>query len=133
MLLVKTKIGPSPIHGIGIFADELISAGTRIWEYRHGVDSRFDSAFLASLPRVAQSQMLNYSYRNPRTGLYVLCGDDARFFNHSTTPNTDDVGFDVGVVEGEGITLAARDILPGDEIVSNYYKFDSNTREWGLI
>jgi SET domain-containing protein len=133
MLLVRTTIGPSTIHGIGIFAAELIPAGTRIWEYREGVDSRFDSNFLQSLPRIAQDQLLNYSYRNPRTGLYVLCGDDARFFNHSDTPNTDDLEFDGGVVEGEGITVAARDILPGEEIVSNYHAFDATTREWGLI
>src|SRR3989344_5222266 len=133
MLLVKTKIGPSSIHGIGIFADELISKGTRIWEYREGVDSRFDEAFLATLPETARKQMLNYAYKNPRSGLYVLCGDDARFFNHSDTPNTEDLEFDEGLVEGEGITIAARDIEPGEEIVSDYRAFDKTFREKGIV
>ncbi len=133
MLLVKTKIGPSKIHGIGIFADELIPKGTRIWQYHEGIDSRFDEAFLATLPEIEQRQMLNYAYKNPRTGLYVLCGDDARFFNHSDTPNTEDVEFDGGVVEGEGITIAAKDIQPGEEIVSDYRSFDASARELGVI
>jgi len=133
MLLVKTKIGTSPIHGIGIFADELITKGTRIWEYREGVDSRFDQKFLETLPDPAHKQMLNYAYKNPLTGLYVLCGDDARFFNHSENPNTDDLGFDEALVQGEGITVANRDIQPGEEIVSNYRSFDSTAREKGIL
>jgi hypothetical protein len=28
VLLVKTRIGASPIHGLGLFADELIPSGT---------------------------------------------------------------------------------------------------------
>ena len=133
MLLVKTKIGPSTIHGIGIFADELIPKGTRIWEYHEGVDSRFDEKFLKSLPELEQKQMLNYAYKNPRTGMYVLCGDDARFFNHSDIPNTDDLEFDDGLVQGEGITVANRDIQPGEEIVSNYRSFDGTMREKGIL
>lgn len=133
MLLVKTKIGPSSVHGTGIFADEFIPRGTRIWEYNEGVDSRFDESFLQTLPGIAQKQMLNYTYKNPRTGLYVLCGDDARFFNHSETPNTEDIEFDGGLVQGEGVTVAARDIHPGEEIVSNYRSFDAYSREKGII
>ena len=129
MLMVKTRIGPSPIHGIGLFADELIPKGTRIWEYREGVDQRFDQGFVESLPAVAQKQILNYSYRNKYTGLYVLCGDDARFFNHSETPNTEDIGYDQ---VGEGVTTAARDIQPGEELVSNYRNYDATARE-GII
>ena len=133
MLLVKTKIGPSEVHGTGIFADEFIPKGTRIWEYREGVDSRFDQKFLDSLPEASQQQMLNYAYKNPTTGMYVMCGDDARFFNHSDTPNTEDVGFDEGLVQGEGVTIAARDIQPGEEMFSNYRSFDINMREKGTL
>ena len=133
VLLVKTTIGPSPIHGIGIFADELIHKGTRIWEYRDGIDSRFNEEFLRSLPDVAQRQLLNYSYKNVRTGLYTLCGDDARFFNHSDTPTAEDVEFDSGLVNGEGITVAARDIQPGEEITSDYRSFDLDARKKGVL
>ncbi len=121
------------MHGTGIFADEFIPEGTRIWEYHEGVDSRFDEQFLQTLPGPTRKQMLNYAYKNPRTGLYVMCGDDARFFNHSDTPNTEDLKYDEGFVEGEGITIAARDIQSGEEIVSNYRSFDITTRQEGMI
>ena len=32
MFLIKTKIGQSPIHGIGLFADEDVPANTLIFE-----------------------------------------------------------------------------------------------------
>ncbi len=131
MLLVQTKIGPSPIHGIGIFADEFIPKGTRIWEYRSGVDSKLSEAFVRSLPAPAQTHMRNYAYKNRVTGEYVLCGDDARFFNHSDTPNTEDLDDSV-LVEGEGVTIAARDIQPGEEIVSDYRTFDANSDAKGI-
>jgi len=132
MLLVKTKLGQSPIDGIGLFADEFIPKGTRVWEYRDGVDSRFDETFLESLPVPVQSQLRKYAYKNMRTGWYVLCGDDARFFNHSDTPNTVDLEEGEGIVNGEGITIAARDIQIGEEIVSDYHTFDANTSKKGI-
>ena len=38
MLLVKTKIGPSKIAGIGLFADEFIAKGTPVWKFEPGFD-----------------------------------------------------------------------------------------------
>lgn len=128
MLLVKTKIGPSPIAGIGIFADEFIPKGTRIWEFKEGFDLRFDAHFSDTLSEPARKQFLNYSYKNPKTGLYVLCADDARFFNHSDTPTVEDLYFDDPTENSEGISIAARDINPGEEITSDYRNFDADSR-----
>ena len=128
MLLVKTKIGPSPIAGIGIFADEFIPKGTKIWEFREGFDMRFDENFPDTLSESARKQFLNYTYKNPKTGKYVLCADDARFFNHSETPSAEDLYFDNPTESSEGITVAARDINPGEEITSDYRAFDGDSR-----
>jgi SET domain-containing protein len=128
MLLVKTKVAPSPVHGLGLFADQFIPQGTRIWEYDERVDSRFDEQRLIGLSDEEQEALLAHTYVNPRTGLYVYCGDNARYLNHSDNPNTDDVGFDEGLVNGEGVTIAARDIQPGEEIFSNYRSFDADAR-----
>ena len=38
MLLVKTKIGPSEIDGIGLFADQFIPRGTLVWELVPALD-----------------------------------------------------------------------------------------------
>src|SRR6516225_1967068 len=77
------------------------------------VDSRYDESQLAALPTEEQERLLNFCYVNPCSRLYVYCGDGARYINHSEQPNTDDLGFDECVFEGEGITIAARDIRPG--------------------
>src|SRR3954469_1637143 len=38
MLLVKTRLGPSTIHGIGVFADEDIPRGTIVWSFNPLID-----------------------------------------------------------------------------------------------
>ena len=63
---------------------------------------------------------------------YVCCGDNDRYINHSEQPNTEDLGFEERVFEGEGITIAARDIQPGEEILSDYRSFDADARD-GVI
>jgi uncharacterized protein len=132
MLLVKTKVAPSPVHGLGLFADQFIPKGTRIWEYSEVVDSRFDASRLVGLTEKEQDALLKHSYLNPSSGLYVVCGDDARYMNHADDPNTEDVGYDDGLVNGEGITVAARDIQPGEEIFSDYRAFDADARNGEL-
>jgi SET domain-containing protein len=129
MLLVKTKVAESAVHGMGLFADQFIPKGTRIWEFNDEIDSRFDETRLSNLPEDEQATLLKYTYVNPRTKLYVLCGDNARYLNHSDDPNTEDIGFDEGIVNGEGVTIAARDIQPGEEILSDYAAFDADARE----
>ena len=58
-------------------------------------------------------------YREKSSGLYVLCGDDARFFNHSADPNCLDLDDGAG-----GITVAHRDIQRGEELTCDYALFD---------
>ena len=38
MLLVKTRLGASAIHGIGLFADEFIPKDTVTWRFTPGLD-----------------------------------------------------------------------------------------------
>jgi hypothetical protein len=121
MLLVKTRIGPSPIHGIGLFAAEFIKAGTPIWVFHQGFDQKYEMSAIDSLPPSCRDQILNYGYVNPRTGLLVLCMDDARFFNHSDDPTTCET--DAGE---EGMTIASRDIQEGEEITYDYFENDAD-------
>lgn len=117
MLLVKTKLGISQIHGIGCFADEPISKGTLIWKFNALVDKKFSEKELHTLPTNIRNSLMEYMYKE--NGAYILCGDNARFFNHSEDPNTDDsIDFPN--------TRAAKDILIGEEITSDYRTFDKN-------
>src|SRR6185436_1804167 len=120
-LLVKTKIGPSTIHGIGIFADEFIPKGTNIWRLAPGLDIELTAEQAEILPEAVKGQFFNYSYFDTIRQKYILCWDDARFFNHSKTPNTINYG---SADSSCDVTVATKDIQIGEEIVSDYGEFD---------
>ena len=116
MLLVKTYLDKSKIEGLGLFATELIPKGTLVWKFVHGFDFTIDKEHLNKFPEIAKSWVSRYGYYNKTEGGYVICIDDARFFNHSENPNTDNTN-DVG-------TIATRDIPKDEEITCNYSEFD---------
>lgn len=123
MLLIKTKIGKSRIHGIGLFANEFIAAETVVWKFSDLIDLCFDEKQIAGLSENVREQISRYCYRDKRSGMFVLCGDDARFFNHSNAPNCLDFYDykDLG-----NVTIAARDINAGEELTCNYAAFDQD-------
>ena len=121
MLLVKTKTRVSEIHGIGLFAAEFIPKGTMTWKFLEGFDLRLPKSILAELSTPAKEQFLKYSYLDSGSMLYELCSDDARFFNHSDTPNTGSIS--------DIIDVALRDIQPGEELTCDYRTFDA---DWEL-
>lgn len=126
MLLVKTKIKPSKIHGIGLFADQFIKKGAPIWRFSPGLDLKLSEEELMRLPNLAQEQILHYCYHSIVDNTYVLPFDDARFFNHSKKPNT--VSIDIPG-DPEGLEIASRDIEAGEELLCNCAEFDIDCRD----
>lgn len=110
MLLVKTKIGPSRIQGIGLFASEFIPQGTPVWKFMPGFDLKVSKDGLDQLSQPAREIFLKHAYLNPKTNKYILCFDNARFFNHSDEPNV--INADSPDDE-EGTDIAVRDIRGG--------------------
>jgi hypothetical protein len=114
LLKVKTCIGQSRIHGIGLFAAEDVPAGTVIWQIEPPFDVFFDRESFELLTEIAKEHVDKYSYWSPEHQAYVLCGDDARFMNHSDEPNTS---------EGcDRCTVAVRDIAAGEELTCSYHE-----------
>lgn len=125
MMLVRTEKRQSSIHGIGLFAAERIPAGTPTWRFTPGVDQAIHPEVVQRIPDTARTNFLTYAYLDIRTGLYVLCADDARFMNHSEKPN---VRGDYDLEEVFGMDVAGRDIEPGEELLCDYRTFDSIDR-----
>lgn len=121
MLHVKTILDKSSIEGIGLFAAQFIPKGATIWSFHEGFDVRVTKEIISRLPNPAQEAFLKYAYLNDETGKYVYCSDDARFFNHSETPNTCDAESPDG--DEDGLTIASRDIFLGEEITCDYRTF----------
>ena len=82
MILVSAKLKSSDIHGIGIFAKQFIPKGTKVWEFKDGFDLIFSKEQVDNFSEAAKEQILNYAYISKKTGNYILCTDDSRFFNH---------------------------------------------------
>ena len=113
MLLVNAYKGRSQIHGLGLFAQEFIKAGTKVWEFNQLIDIRIPSCKLIFLSNSSLCQIASYAIYHPDKRFYLLSGDDDRFTNHSENPNT-------ALDENWNFALATRDISQGEEITINY-------------
>jgi SET domain-containing protein len=120
MLLVRTKIAPSQIHGFGLFADQFIAKGEVIWRFSPGFDLEKTVEELATLPVHIQEWFKHCAYLDYHFDRYVLCTDNARFVNHSETPSMySDYGQD-----NYGPDVAIHDIKAGEELTNDYTQFD---------
>jgi SET domain-containing protein len=116
MLLVRVHIKPSKIHGLGAFAVDAIARGTAVWRFTPRFDLDLDPALLDAQPRHFRERLLHYGYIDARLSRFILCCDDARFINHSDTPNLLS-DFDR---DRYGVDIAGRDIVAGEEITIDY-------------
>jgi SET domain-containing protein len=127
MLMVETELRPSSIHGIGTFVLEDVRAGDLIWRFDSRIDRIFSDAELKTMPERLQAFLSMYSTFHEPSGLWVLCGDNGRHFNHSDTPNT----ISQGVAFGDDI--AATDLKAGTELTTDYYMICDAVRARGSI
>ncbi|MEK9174432.1 MAG: SET domain-containing protein [Patescibacteria group bacterium] len=125
MLLVRTKLGQSKTHGIGLFADQFIAKGTPIWKFKNGFDLKYTDKELNQLAVPARDQFLHYcySYSDEIGRKYVVCADDYRFLNHSVNPNITNIE---AIGEVEGIDIALVDIQVGEELLCDCREFDED-------
>jgi SET domain-containing protein len=123
MLMVKTRLGPSDIAGIGLFAAENIPKGTVTWRFMPAYDRLLTEADIDMLPEPARSNILDHVYLDATSNQFVLCADNARFMNHADDPNTSGV-HEAGSIEG--FDVATRDIAAGEELTCDYRTFDAH-------
>lgn len=124
MMLVKTKVKESKIHGLGLFADEFIPKGTEIWRFTPGFDQKFTREQILSFPELLQIYIYKYSWRSDKSELYCISSDNGKYFNHSENPN---VLSEYRENEEEVITVAIKDIQAGEEILDDYSSFESRS------
>ncbi|MCB1498479.1 MAG: SET domain-containing protein [Bauldia sp.] len=120
MMLVPTYLDKSPIHGIGIFAAEFITRGTRVWEFTHNADQVFSESALAGLTPLQRQTILFYGYIEPGRDGVVLCCDNARHFNLLRDANC---GAGNHSSQGYISTFALRDIAAAEELT---YPFEED-------
>lgn len=121
MILVRTRVAPSTIHGLGLLAVEAIPRGTAIWRFEPGFDREFSPIQFAALPPEARAHLRWFAYVDAGTGLRVLSGDHTCFMNHAPTPNTGAAVNSLPPIT----TVALRDIAAGEELTCDYRAFDA--------
>jgi uncharacterized protein len=114
MLLVKTYLGKSRIHGIGVFADQFIRKDAKMWRFVYGFDRFYTRKRLAKLPKPAKDYIRLHGYQWGNE--ILLSMDYDTFMNHSENPNT---------YFHDGFVLARRNIRKGEEITNDYRAFEA--------
>jgi len=119
VFVVRTSLHPSPIHGIGAFAEEPIRKGQLVWLFDPRLDLRIPAADLPGFPLAAQEHLRRRAYFEDNAGsqVMILCADNSQFVNHSSTPNLLDS-------EDGQREIAGCDIGVGEELTCDYYLFD---------
>lgn len=125
MLLVRTIVKESSVHGLGLFADEPIRSGTRIWEFSPGLDLEITLQDFNALDPRERETILFYGFKSKKTNNYHLSFDDVRFINHDEEGN---IVVDKSVDDVEYPLVANRDIEPGEELLQDYFEFDEGHR-----
>ena len=114
MLQVKTYLDKSPIHGIGVFADEDIVSGQCTWKLNPNIDKIITTDKFTELE---EAFIKKYAYFDKQLNKWILSADNDRFTNHSETPNTRPIN--------NGELIAINDIKKGEEITVNYFEIDN--------
>lgn len=119
MLLIATRVMPSPVHGIGLFAHQFIRKGSILWEY----DPNFDPVVSLEVVRakaavdpVFATYVKHRGYEDRHLpGFVVFNLDNEQFKNDSISPNT--------FASDDNKTIALRDISVGEELTIDYEDF----------
>ncbi|TAF73849.1 MAG: SET domain-containing protein-lysine N-methyltransferase [Bacteroidetes bacterium] len=120
MLLVKHKIAPSKIGGLGLFADEFIKKDTIIWKNNTDSELIISEEQKSGLSDYMQKVFSFHGYFDKKQKVWKLPLDNSRFMNHNNPSNT--------FVDESGNSVAFSDILLDEEITCNYAEFDGSER-----
>ena len=128
MLLIRTKVLPSEIHGVGCFTCEAVKSGATIWELNPVVDLAFSAAQILAMPKAFQLFLAQYASKDRGLDRYVFCTDNARFFNHAVLPNLKH-----SANSGAKEIFAIRDIAAGEELTVDYQFVDDPSEPGNVL
>lgn len=113
MLVIKTRVAPSEIHGLGLFTEEDLVKGQIYWVVNKIIDQSITRTEMASLPSLTQKYLRHYAWQDTNGDCYISLDND-KFMNHSDSPNTDG--------DHPEFCITSRDIKAGEELTCDYSK-----------
>lgn len=114
MLIIRTRVAPSEIHGLGLFTEEALVKDQVIWDINPIIDHVITRPLLETLPSIVQEFVHHFSWQD-EAGNFFISLDNDRFMNHSDNPNIEN--------DHPRFCFALRDIKAGEELTCDYMKF----------
>ena len=112
---VPCKVQDSPIHGQGVFATRNVKKGEVIWKFSRLFDRIVMHYVRVQAPKDEQNKLMERCYMNPNyPDDVILPGDEAQFLNFPVPPEEANIELG-GVVDGQDVLIARRDIQAGEE------------------
>jgi uncharacterized protein len=115
LLVIRTYLEKSPIHGFGIFAKESVAKGTMIWQFHDKLDIKFTPQEFDQLPPSVKEEIEWHMYEPEEGGPFYYEATMGKYMNHSREPNVD--------FSEVGQGIANRDIQAGEELTCDYRHF----------
>ena len=122
MLLIPTEVKSSTINGFGLFAVEPIRKGTVVWSFTEHFDQHIPVDVLMTLPVAAQLFICRHGWKSSKSGMICFPSDECRFVNHSEESFNTESKYVTD--QPEAVSIATRDISPGEELTENYDTFE---------
>lgn len=116
MLLIETYLDISPGKGFGLFSKSGLRAGTKYWIRNEAFDRLFPPEKMNSFGKITSDYIQFHGFLEP-SGNWYLCGDNARFTNHSIQPNTGNNFNENGIIQ---YSIVSNEINAGEEILCDY-------------
>lgn len=116
MIRVPCEVKKSEIHGSGVFATEALHERRVVWTY----DPSMDRAISQYAVKYGDPDLMRFiqerGYINPaHPNIWILCGDEGQFLNFPKEGEPANLSLG-GIIDGEHVLLAARNIEPGEEL-----------------
>ena len=113
-LLIKTKVKPSSIEGLGLYADEDILKGAVVWLHDPILDGWFYADELNRYTESMKDYIKHFCCYDKEKQAWIKSCDNANWMNHSKKPNLGSPDYYIHV--------ALKDIKTGEELTLNYDK-----------
>lgn len=112
MIIIRTFVDRSPLHGLGVFSKDFVPKGSKVWEFNPIFDLKVDPAEFEKLPQAVKEEIEIHMYVPEDGGLFYYETTSGKYMNHSRDPNVD--------FSNVGYGYALRDIQPGEELLCDY-------------
>jgi len=115
MFHIKTKLGESKIDGIGLFSDQEILVGQKVYTPNPSLDLKISKPEFERLTDDEKSTIEHYGYLGKNDRMWHYAFDDIKFCNHSDDGN---------LTLQEGVLVAKRHTSNGEELTQDYNEFE---------